>query len=110
MNTTELQLFEFESENENPNAKQQQPIKTLPKTLNKNQDILYDTLSEIFPENTQEQKIVQARIQLQLSKEVFPDERLEHLLTDFDFLANHLLDTFERQLFDGKTLSEILHR
>ena len=90
MNTTELQLFEASR-------------------IHSNRDELFNqTLHAIFPNNTEEQKLATARTTLELPATVYSDEKLAVLLADFEFMANTWLDTFERQQFNGKTLTELL--
>ena len=91
MSTTELQVFDTS-------------------TIEIKDELFNKTLESIFPSNAEEQKLLTAREQLKLSPEVYSDEKLSALLADFEYLAAQLLDKFERQQFNGKTLSELLKK
>lgn len=89
MSTTELQFFKVpESKDERFNH----------------------TLNTIFPSNTEERKLAQARETLELPDNIYSDEKLTALLADFEFIANAWLDLFERKQFNGKSLAEILKK
>lgn len=79
--------------------------------INREQDkvTLESTLNSIFPEKQQETKVTKARGILGEISVSYTDEGLEKLVTDFEFLADTWLDLFERQIFEGKTLKQLLH-
>ena len=89
MNETELQLF---------------------KTSGIQDDRFTQALNAIFPNKSEEQKLVSARAILELPANVYPDDKLAILLADFEFIANTWLDMFERKQFNGKSLAEILKK
>jgi hypothetical protein len=91
MNTTELQLFESSE-------------------VHGRADIFNKTLQAIFPNNSEDQKLASARLTLELSDSEYSDAKLTTLLADFEYMANVWLDAFERQQFNGKTLSELLKK
>ena len=91
MNATELQLFESPG-------------------IHDNDETFHKTLQAIFPSNAEDQKLASARATLELSADAYSDEKLRTLLADFEYIANAWLDAFERQQFNGKTLTELLKK
>ena len=96
MNTTELQFFEG--------------TRVSTRVEKHTNELLSQTLEAIFPTNAEEQKLVSARVILELSANAYSDEKLATLLADFEFMANTWLDDFERKQFNGKTLAELLKK
>lgn len=77
---------------------------------NKNQFSITDALDAMFPEQKRQDKDL-ARIKEafgELAKE-FNEVELKEVATDVDFLVATWLDDFEKTLFDGQTLREVLH-
>lgn len=70
---------------------------------------LESTLNTIFPGKQQETKLTRAKKILGDLSSSYSDERLENLVTDFQFLADSWLDLFEKGIFEGKTLKELLN-
>lgn len=100
METIELDYFE---ENKNKNESSTiEPSNSYPHPLQP----LDNTLNAIFPEQSQENRIVKARTILGEVSSTLSDEQIEDTLSEFDYLANCWLDTFERQTF-GKTIKEL---
>lgn len=66
-------------------------------------------LNALFPTHEVETKIQKARRVLgaEISAAV-TDEQLEIFLTEVQFLLDSWLDSFEKEMFDGLTLSQIL--
>ena len=79
------------------------PQETIPKRLNQN-----ITLDSIFPTRQEETKIAKARRILEEVASDLSDEELEIYLIKFEFLLDTWLDTFEKQILDGKTLNQLL--
>lgn len=71
-------------------------------------DQLEKTLSTIFPDNQEESKVNKARKILGETAESLPDEKIESIVTDFEYLVDSWLDVFEKRVFGGKTLKNIL--
>lgn len=65
---------------------------------------LFDNL---FLERTEQTKTAKARQILGENSKNITDEELEAFTTKLDYLTNSWLDSFEKQLFDGKTLREL---
>lgn len=65
-------------------------------------------LNALFPTYKEETKLQKARRVLgEISSEV-TDEQLEVFLTEVQFLLDSWLDGFEKKIFDGLTLKQIL--
>lgn len=67
-------------------------------------------LNSLFPEQTFDEKDIQK------AKEILGDtakklstQQLESAVTEVKYLAESWLDDFERSVFEGKTLKELLH-
>lgn len=66
------------------------------------------TLQSIFPTKQDENKLQKARRILGDIVSNIPDHELESDLTEFQYLIDTWLDEFEKQIFDNKTLREVL--
>ena len=76
----------------------------------KSQLSVTEVLDTMFPEQKRQGKDL-ARVKEalgDLAKE-FSEAQLKEIATDVDFLVATWLDDFERTLFDGQTLREVLH-
>ena len=69
-----------------------------------------ESLDVMFPEQKKQDKdVLKARELLgELSKQ-FTEVELKEVITDVDFIVESWLDDFERELFKGKTMQELLH-
>lgn len=68
------------------------------------------TLEKMFPEQElQDKNIKQAKAALGALAFEFNPEQLNDLITEVQFLTESWLDDFERQIFKGITLQELLH-
>lgn len=71
---------------------------------------LSESLDVMFPEQKHQDKdLVKAKECLGKLAEAFTELQLKEIITDTDFLVEHWLDDFERELFSGQTLKELLH-
>jgi len=70
---------------------------------------LESTLNSILPTQTEETNALKTRKQLGETAKALSDEQIECIAAEFQFLANTWLDEYERDVFDGKTLKEVLH-
>jgi len=77
---------------------QEQPIKDIQP---------FQVLDNILIELPEQTKINKVRQLLGEKAKNISDEQLETFSAQFDYLLNCWLDSFETQLFDGKTLREI---
>mgnify|MGYP001569830664 CR=1 FL=1 len=106
METVNLNLFDNTpqvqvSENSHSAALSQEPVSNPLKNIEQ-------TLTGIFPDNGEENKVIKARRILGEAASSYSDEQLAGVVTDFEFLIEGWLDLFEKQTFEGKTLRELL--
>ncbi len=66
-------------------------------------------LNSLLPTQTEETNALKTKRQLGEVAKTLSDEQIECIATEFQFLANTWLDEYERDVFDGKTLKEVLH-
>ncbi len=72
------------------------------------QKTLESTLNSILPDSQEENKLMKARkIMGETIKDV-PDEQLQVFVTELQYLIDTFLDNFEKQVFDGLTLKQLL--
>ncbi|HWY79933.1 MAG TPA: hypothetical protein VNW29_06260 [Candidatus Sulfotelmatobacter sp.] len=62
----------------------------------------------ILPEHVEDNKIQRVRNILGNNASQISDEEIEISLVQFEYLVNSWLDEFERNIFEKKTLQEIL--
>jgi len=68
------------------------------------------TLEQMFPEQEhQEKRIKEAKSALGLLAYELSEEELVKTITEVEFLTETWLDEFERNIFKGMTLRELLH-
>ncbi len=68
------------------------------------------SIQDLFPEQEYEEKNIQlAKKSLGTLSAEFSREQLKNLITEVQFLTESWLDEFERQIFKGLTLQELLH-
>lgn len=84
-----------------------EPQSKLPSAPNPQRTIEH-ALNSIFPQNIEENKVIQTRKHLGEKSQSFSDEQIECLVTKFQYLIDNWLDEFEKEVFDGKTLKEAL--
>jgi hypothetical protein len=66
------------------------------------------TLQSIFPTKQDETKLIKARRILGDIATDISDTELESNIAEFQYLVDSWLDEFEKQIFDNKTLIEVL--
>lgn len=82
-------------------AKQQVPLSPLTKA--------YDKLNQFFDDQNQQQRAVEeARDILGESATSLTDEELYDLTNEMQYLVDTWIEEFERDVFDGKTLKDLL--
>lgn len=69
-----------------------------------------NALSAIFPEHEEESKVIRTRKILGETAKTLSDERIECIVTEFQYLIDTWLNEFEKDIFNGKTLQEVLKR
>ena len=100
MNTQELSLFNIQKPDK-------QAIENCSYTP-KHYKTVENALNSIFPKSIEETKATRTRRLLGQIAEDLSDEQLESLHTKFQYLIDSWLDLFEQQVFQGKTLKEVL--
>lgn len=71
---------------------------------------IYDQLNNLYSEQDKQQKSIQeARDILGETASEITDEQVFELMTEVQYLADTWIEEFERNVFDGKTLEELLH-
>lgn len=71
---------------------------------------LKQSLDNLFPEQQYDEKDIQkAKEVLGKLADEFSDIQLKGIVAEFQFLAESWLDDFERKIFKGLTLKELLH-
>lgn len=84
------------------------PTETLAQTENNNS--LKKSLDDLFPEQQYEEKNIQrAKDILGELADKFTPQEFKVAITEVQFLAESWLDDFEREIFGGLTLQELLH-
>lgn len=69
----------------------------------------YEQINQLFNEqNSQIRTIQEARDILGESAESLTDEQVYDLVNDIQYLVDTWLEEYEQQVFDGKTLKEVL--
>lgn len=69
---------------------------------------LEGALNKLFPEQAELSKVSRARQILGECVKNATDDEIESSVTEFEYLLNDWLNEFERDVFEGKTLQEIL--
>ena len=121
---SELQLFSIQEFDKNSISKQELPIITesqiiiplaeiLNETAPKTEGVsttLKQSLDDLFPEQKYDDKNIQeAKKTLGTLANEFTPEQLKDAVVEIQFLAESWLDDFEREIFQGKTITELLH-
>ena len=107
LNLPQLSIFEIPTSSNNPPyIKDHIPTKSEPQNLF---DPLENAFKEIFPQNPEENTVIKMRRMLGEKAKDMSDERIQCLTTEFQFLIDTWLDEFEKDLFNGMTLKEILN-
>ena len=66
------------------------------------------TINSIFPTQLEENKIQHIRTILGEKAVSLSDEEIETSISQFEYLVNCWMDEFEMEIFEGKTLYEVL--
>lgn len=74
------------------------------------QTTLENAFKAIFPKNSeQENNVIRTRRILGKTAQTLSDEQIETIVSEFQFLANTWLDEFEKEIFSGHTLQEVIN-
>ncbi len=121
-----LQLFNFEEFEHKTSEKRELPVVTEEKIITPLKEILGNaipttepkkvsptlaqSLDDLFPEQQYDEKDIQKAKELlgPIVKEFTP-EQLRDAVAEIRYLCESWIDDFERKVFKGKTLNEMLH-
>lgn len=73
------------------------------------QQSIETALNKILPLSSEETKIVRMRKALGVTAQSLSNEQIENIITEFQFLIDSWMDEFEREVFSGMTLKEVLN-
>ena len=77
--------------------------------LHQNVEGIYDQINGYFDEKDQQRKtVLEAREILSESADNCSDEELYELVTEMQFLVDVWIEDYEKSVFEGKTLKELL--
>lgn len=71
--------------------------------------VLTNALNSILPTQIEENKILKTRRILGETGRTLSDEQIETIVTQFQFLVDSWLDEFEKEVFNGMTLKEVIN-
>lgn len=85
-------------------------MSTPPKPLKEISPALQSSLDNLFPEQKYEDKDIQKAKQI-LGKivEQLDADQIRDVVTEVNYLVNTWLDDYEKDIFNGQTLMELLH-
>ena len=106
MQTTELQLFQASQSIDVNSIHKETPS---PQPFEKPLDILDNAFRDIFSPNTEEAVVTRMRRILGEKAKTLSDEQIECVATEFNFLIDAWLDEYEKEVFEGMTLKEVLN-
>jgi len=66
-------------------------------------------LSSVFPTQSEENKILRTRKYLGETANELSDEQIDCINSEFQFLIDSWLDEYEKEVFNGMTLKEVLN-
>ena len=84
-------------------------IPEAPKEAPKAYSSLADAINSIIPDQSEENKVLRMRKHLGKTAENLSDAQVETITTEFQFLIDNWLDEYERDVFNGMTLKEVLN-
>jgi len=106
--TMELSLYSTQPQFNTPEVFKTPIIQQPVKPTNPNTSI-EQVLHNIFPEKTEENKITRTRILLGETAKTLTSEQIECINAEYQFLIDTWLDEFEKSVFEGMTLKEVLN-
>ncbi len=92
-----------------PSQQEKSPIH-FSAALRQNTATIDAALQSIFKSTQEETRLQQARRTMGAGIDCLPDEELEVCLTEFQHLLDEWFDSFEQEVFDGRTLRQVLGR
>ncbi|MEX0616616.1 MAG: hypothetical protein WD231_02250 [Candidatus Woykebacteria bacterium] len=72
------------------------------------QSTIEETIQAVFLDSSEENKVQRARGMLGDIATTLSDDQIGTIIAQFEFLVGCWLDCYERKLFEGKTLKEVL--
>ncbi len=116
-----LQIGLFEDKSQVKKVTEEQSITPLVEVLNNSAPVtiqapkeipqtIQNSLDNLFPEQKYEDKDIQKAKQI-LGKiaEQLNGDQIRDVVTEVNYLVNAWLDDYEKDIFDGQTLMELLH-
>lgn len=107
LNSPQLSIFKTSTISNAPT-----PIET-PTSINSQPSNIFDPLknafNEIFPQNLEENTVIKMRRALGDKGTGMSDEQIQCITTEFQFLIDAWFDDFEKDIFSGMTLKEVLN-
>ena len=73
------------------------------------QQSIETAINNIFPLASEENKTMKLRKALGETAKSLPDEQIETIGTEFQFLIDSWMDEYEKDVFSGHTLKEVLN-
>ena len=86
-----------------------QTLELPPSLIQNPQTNLESVLNRIFPQQQEENNISRTRNHLGEAARNFSDEQVQITITEFQFLIDSWLDEYEKEVFKGMTLKEVLN-
>lgn len=86
-----------------------QTLELLPSSIQNPQTNLENVLNSNFPQQQEENNISRTRNHLGETSRNFSDEQVQIIITEFQFLIDSWLDEYEKEVFRGMTLKEVLN-
>jgi hypothetical protein len=86
-----------------------QTLELLPSSINNPQANLENVLNSMFPSRQEENNITRTRRSLGEVSKKFSDEQMLAIISEFQFLIDTWLDEYEKEVFKGMTLKEVLN-
>ncbi len=71
--------------------------------------VITNSLNSIFPTQTEENKVTKTRKVLGETANTLSNEQIETVITQFQYLMDTWLDEYEREVFSGMTLKEVIN-
>ncbi len=80
-----------------------------PFSINNYQTPLENALNSLFPDQSEENKVLRTRKHLGEVGKDLSDVQVETIISEFQFLIDTWLDEYETEVFNGQTLKEVLN-
>ncbi|MCL4384111.1 hypothetical protein M1116_01530 [Patescibacteria group bacterium] len=85
------------------------PIDNFHDKLQSDQQGIYDQINHLLSSQDQQEKIVkETRNILGVTADILTDSEILDLANEVQYVVDNWLEEFEKQIFEGKTLTELL--